>query len=230
MRGAFAAGARLGLLGLWLASQAQAATLEVRGPQDGGFAAQAVSVKEARFIRTLRQQFDFSCGSAAVATLLTYHYGVPVEEREVFADMFQRGDQAKIRKQGFSMLDMKQYLERRGFRADGFDLPVERLASEKVPAIVLLSERGYKHFVVVKGVFRGRVLVGDPAMGTRALSLQRFQRLWVNHILFVVYNRRENARFNDTDDWGVAPGAPLHLAIDRERLLDTVPVRRAGAF
>ena len=55
------------------ASLATAATLEVRGPQDGGFAAQAMSVKEARFTRTLRQQFDFSCGSAAVATLLRFH-------------------------------------------------------------------------------------------------------------------------------------------------------------
>ncbi len=34
-----------------------------------------VSVKEARFTTTQRQQFDFSCGSAAVATLLTHHYG-----------------------------------------------------------------------------------------------------------------------------------------------------------
>jgi uncharacterized protein len=238
MKRALAAGARfmgLGLMGLGLmagglASPAQAATLEVRGPQDGGFSAQAVSVREARFTRTLRQQFDFSCGSAAVATLLKYHYGVPVGERDVFTSMYQRGDQKKIRKQGFSMLDMKQYLGRLGFTADGFELPIERLATEKVPAIVLLSDRGYKHFVVVKGVIRGRVLVGDPAMGTRAIPLQRFRRLWVNQILFVIYNKREDAYFNHADDWRVAPGAPVHLAVDRERLLDTVPVRRAGAF
>jgi len=47
-----------------------AATLEVRGPQDGGFTAQVVSVKEARFTTTQRQKYDFSCGSAALATLL----------------------------------------------------------------------------------------------------------------------------------------------------------------
>ena len=206
------------------------ATLEVRGPQDGGFTARVVSVKEARFTTTQRQKYDFSCGSAALATLLTYHYGEPVDERAVFTQMYQRGDQAKIRKEGFSMLDMKRYLESLGLRADGFQLPVDRLATEQVPAIVLLSERGYRHFVVVKGVVRGRVLVGDPAMGTRAMSIDRFQRLWVNNILFVIYNRRESAKFNDPDDWRVAPGAPLHLAVDRERLLDSLPVRRAGAF
>ena len=206
------------------------ATLEVRGPQDGGFNVDVVSVKEARFTTTQRQQYDFSCGSAALATLLTYHYGEPVDERAVFTQMYQHGNQAKIRKEGFSMLDMKRYLETRGYKADGFQLPIDKLSSENVPAIVLLSERGYRHFVVVKGVERGRVLVGDPAMGTRALSLQRFQRLWVNQILFVVYNQRESARFNQPDDWRVAPGAPLRLAVDRERMLETLPVHRAGAF
>jgi len=206
------------------------ATLEVRGPQDGGFTARVVSVKEARFTTTQRQKYDFSCGSAALATLLTHHYGEPVDERAVFTQMYQRGDQARIRKEGFSMLDMKRYLETRGYKADGFQLPIDRLATEQVPAIVLLSERGYRHFVVVKGVERGRVLVGDPAMGTRALSQERFKRLWVNHILFVVYNKRESAKFNQADDWRVAPGAPLQLAVDRDRMLDTLPVRRAGAF
>ena len=213
---------------LWLASLAHAATMEVRGPQDGGFALRVVSVKEARFTTTLRQQFDFSCGSAAVATLLTYQYGHPVAERDVFARMYERGDRAKIRKEGFSMLDMKHYLESLGFRADGFEQPIERLAQEKLPAIVLLSERGYRHFVVVKGMANGRVLLGDPAMGTRAMALQRFHHLWQNNILFVVHNRREQAKFNLADDWHIAPAAPLFLAVERERLFDALPARQAG--
>jgi len=218
------------VMALGLASLAQAATVEVRGQRDGGFAARVVSVKEARFTTTVRQQYDFSCGSAAVATLLTHHYGMPVTEREVFTQMFERGDQAKIRKHGFSMLDMKRYLESRGLQADGFDQPLERLEQESLPAIVLLSERGYKHFVVVKGIGRGRVLVGDPSMGTRAISYDRFSQLWANHLLFVVHNRRELAQFNLDSDWHAAPGAPLFQAIDRQRLLESLPVRRAGAF
>ncbi len=215
---------------LALAGPLSAATLEVRGPQDGGFVTQVTSVREARYVTTLRQQYDFSCGSAAVATLLTYQYGQRVDEGEVFDFMYRHGDQAKIRKEGFSMLDMKHYLASRGFLADGFEQPVERLVQETVPAIVLLSERGYRHFVVVKGVGNGRVLVGDPAMGTRAISLERFHRLWLNGILFVIHNRREHARFNLAADWHNAPGAPLDLAIDRERMLDTLPLRRAGAY
>lgn len=42
------------------------------------------SIKEARFKDVIKQQFDFSCGSAALATLLTYHYDFAVTEMEIF--------------------------------------------------------------------------------------------------------------------------------------------------
>lgn len=211
-----------------IASLATASDVDVRVAQDGAYVMRVTSLREARFATTMRQKYDFSCGSAALATLLTYHYGQPVSEQEVFAKMYAAGDRAKIGKQGFSLLDMKHYLTARGFQADGFEQPVERLLHEGLPAIVLLSERGYRHFVVVKGLNRGRVLVGDPAMGTRAMSLERFRSLWVNGILFVIHNRRELARFNLPRDWHVAPSASLELAIDRDDRFDTLPVRRAG--
>jgi predicted double-glycine peptidase len=85
------------------------------------------SMKEARFRTTVRQQYDFSCGSAAVATLLTYHYDFPVTEQQAFQEMFVTGDQAKIRREGFSLLDMKRFLGNHGFKADGFELPLEKL-------------------------------------------------------------------------------------------------------
>jgi predicted double-glycine peptidase len=213
-----------------LSSTAQAAELEVRGPQDGGFTTRVTSLREARYLHTLRQQFDFSCGSAAIVTLLNFHYGQRVTEREVFTQMFEKGDQPKIRKEGFSMLDMKRYLASKGFLADGFEQPIERLLQEKLPAIVLLSERGYRHFVVVKGIARGRLLIGDPAMGTRTISLERFRQLRVNDILFVIHNRREMARFNDKGDWRVAPPAPLAAGVDQARVLETLPMRRGGGY
>ena len=66
-----------------------------------------------RFETVVRQQFDFSCGSAALATLLRYHYEDPQNEQTVFLGMFQDGDQAQIRKLGFSLLDMNRYLAAR---------------------------------------------------------------------------------------------------------------------
>ena len=87
-----------------------------------------MSIREARFQRTLHQQYDFSCGSAAVATLLSHHYADPVTEQFVFEQMYLHGDQQKIRREGFSLLDIKRFLATRGFLADGFQLPLEKLA------------------------------------------------------------------------------------------------------
>ena len=111
--------------------------------------------------------------------------------------------------------DMKRYLESHGFQADGFEAPLDKLESAAIPAIVLIKENGYNHFVVVKGVRDGRVLIGDPSGGTRALTRNAFHAVWDNDILFVVTNRQEQARFNLSSDWLVAPRAPIGAVVDR---------------
>lgn len=205
---------------------AMAAQVELRTPYGGSYGIRLTSLKEARFRTTVPQQYDFSCGSAAAATLLTFQYGHPVSEGEVFLRMYQDGDQAKIRRQGFSLLDIRRYLQGLGYQADGFELPLDKLFEEGLPAIVLLNDRGYRHFVVVKGLRNGRVLIGDPARGTRAMSRASFEKLWDNRVLFVVHNRREVALFNLPRDWRTAPPAPLELGISRDGLQNTVMPRR----
>jgi predicted double-glycine peptidase len=176
------------------------------------------SLRQARLASTLIQQYDFSCGSAAIATLLTHHYGQPVSEQTVFEEMYANGDQQKIQSEGFSLLDMKRFLASRGFEADGFEQPLDKLTEARVPAIVLINDNGYHHFVVVKGVQADRVLIGDPSQGTRALPRRDFDALWTNRLLFVVHNRMESARFNLAVDWRVAPRAPLASGVGREGL------------
>ena len=223
---ASAPGRGFALAALLALPAAPAWALELQAPHGANYTVQLTSLKEARFRTTVPQRYDFSCGSAAVATLLTYQYGRPVTEQEVFLEMYRDGDQAKIRAEGFSLLDMRRYLERQGFVADGFELPVDKLAEEQLPAIVLLNDRGYRHFVVVKGLRDGRILLGDPARGTRAMSLPRFARLWDNGVLFVVHNRRELARFNQRADWRTAPSAPLQMGVGRQGLYNVVMPRR----
>lgn len=197
---------------LWaLLAPALASTLVL--PGSGEVRVPLVSVHAARFATTLQQRFDFSCGSAALATLLSYHYGRPVAEQDVFEAMYARGDQRKIRVEGFSLLDMKRYLADLGYAADGFRQPLASLARAGLPAIVLIEENGYRHFVVVKGLRDERVLLGDPSAGTRALPRRRFEQIWVNRLLFVVHDHRAEARFNAPLDWRAAPRAPLGQAL-----------------
>ena len=210
---------------------AQADTLALADTGTGSYGIKVTSLKERRFQSTLRQQYDFSCGSAAVATLLTYHYDYPVTEQSVFGEMFARGDQAKIRREGFSLLDMKKFLQAHQFEADGFALPISKLFEAGLPAIVLIVDKGYHHFVVVKGLRDGRVLIGDPSSGTRAISQKTFESIWVNKILFVIHNKQTQATFNHSTDWRAAPRAPLAAGVGANSLAETALYQfRPGDF
>ncbi|MEM5366655.1 C39 family peptidase [Paraburkholderia azotifigens] len=224
--------------GVWLlacaltaAGAARADPITIYETSGAGYAMHVTSLKEARFKRTIKQQFDFSCGSAAVATLLTYQYNYPVNEQTAFQEMYESGDQAKIRTEGFSLLDIKRFLERRGFIADGYELPLQKLVETNTPAIVLISESGYHHFVVVKGLKNDRVLIGDPATGTRPVPLKSFEAKWEDQVLFVIHNKPGVGVFNDPGDWRVAPPAPLYTGVNRDGLFFTVmPKHGASDF
>lgn len=216
---------------LAIGAQHGAHALDLALPGGARLKVPVASIKQLRFSTTLRQQFDFSCGSAALATLLTHHYRHPVSEQLVFERMFARGDQARIRKQGFSLLDMQRFLAERGFRADGFQLPLQKLIDAQVPAIVLVSDKGYNHFVVIKGIRGGRVLIGDPSSGARTLTPAAFEAIWSNRLLFVIHGSTTAPAFNSVADWRSAPAAPLDQGIDRGALAGvTMPKLGPGEF
>lgn len=214
-----------------LAGTAQAGNVLV--PVLGGINVPGIqSIRERAFSRTVHQQFDFSCGSAAVATLLTYQYNDPISEHDVFQTMWAHGDQEKIRQEGFSLLDIKRYLDARGYRSNGYEVPLDKLVENSVPAIMLISDHGYNHFVVVKGLSKDRVLLGDPSAGARVMSRERFQEILVTPIIFVITNQHQRAVFNGRTDWRTEPLAPLGTAMSTARLAqETVFVSpRPGIF
>lgn len=179
------------------------------------------SMKAMRFRSVVAQRYDFSCGSAALATLLTYHYGRVVPEAVAFDGMFRVGDQEQIQAHGFSMLDMKRYVEaEHGLSADGFHIGLRDLKKLGVPGIVMIETRGYRHFVVVKGIDDSHVLVGDPAHGLRSYSHAEFERLVANDIVFIIRDELDTARrsFNDQGAWAAVARAPTEDAVPRTTL------------
>ena len=188
----------------------------------GGFNASVSvqSVRERRWDSVIQQERDFSCGAAAVATLLTYHYERPTDEAEVFDAMFAAGDQRKILRQGFSMLDMKGYLNANGYVGDGFRVGLDELAHAAIPAISIIVIRGYRHFVVIKGVTDDTVLVGDPALGLKEYAREEFEAMMASDILFVVRNHVPTGRehFNLEREWAANPSAPFGSATQQGSL------------
>jgi uncharacterized protein len=198
----------IGLLALAGCSTAPIAEADTRIDQSATFAFRlpTASLMEQRFGTVVRQRYDFSCGSAALATLLRYHYGEPQDETTVFAGMWRDGDRAQIRKLGFSLLDMKRYLAGRHLSADGYRVPLAEIARVGLPGIALIDFDGYKHFVVVKGVEGGSVLLGDPSLGLRWVSAKTFQRQW-NGVFFALNDRKAvgQAHFDQVADTRLAP-------------------------
>jgi len=182
-----------------------------------------ISWRDLPFQTVKRQAFDYSCGSAAVATLLSYVYGIPASEKEIFETMFEHGDQEKIRKEGFSLLDMSRYLNNRGLKAKGYKLDFATIEKHKVPFIALINHDGYNHFVVVKSLKGPQVLVGDPSKGNVVYSRRDFARAW-NGISLVVTNQANKAReaFADAREWRYARATALASA-GNEFANDSVP-------
>lgn len=178
-----------------------------------------ISWRDIPFRTVVRQEHDFSCGSAALATLLTHHYGRPTTEADAFTSMYERGDQAVIRKAGFSMLDMKRYVDSQGLRAEGYRMTVDEIGAQGVPVIALIRLGSYRHFVVVKGVTGDKVLVGDPALGLRVFSKAQFTSMW-NGVALAI---REDATsgpggFNKIGEWTPWAKAPVRTAVSQDTL------------
>lgn len=183
------------------------------------FNIQGKSFAERRFNTVYKQQFDFSCGSAALASLLTFHYDDVVDEQSVFIDMYQHGDQEKIKREGFSMLDMKRYLERRGYRSDGFKINLDQLFSTGNPAITIINHNGYMHFVIIKGVDTYRVLLGDPALGVKSIRRSEFEEMWENRILFLIHDNRDPViSYQKINDEWIGRISPLDEAVSQTSL------------
>lgn len=185
----------------------------------GNFQVEAESLQEKGWDRVIKQEYDFSCGSAAVATLLTYHYQRNTTEAEVFETMIRAGDAEKIQRHGFSMLDMKRYLDGSGLNADGFRISLDDFIRIGIPAITMVNTGGYKHFVVVKGIDADNILVGDPAAGTLVVPREQFEQLWSGMVLGA-RAEIEVARqhFNHDQDWAVRPESPLSRGVNRSSL------------
>ena len=146
------------------------------------------SLQEIRQEGVIIQKWDTSCGAAALATVLTYALNEPVSEREVATGMLRMTEPIKVKHQGgFSLLDMKHFVETRGLTGTGYrDLTFEQLITYNSPIVPVL-QYGNPHFIVVRGLTSsGRVDIADPGFGNRAMSVAQFKSIWQSGIGFIV--------------------------------------------
>jgi predicted double-glycine peptidase len=145
-------------------------------------------MSQLQFRNVIRQAYDYSCGSAALTTLLDYYLGRNLQERQVMEGLLQFGEADKIvERRGFSLLDMKRFVTAIGYRSGGFRATFSDLDELEHPAIVPIEYAGFKHFVVVRDVYNDHVFVADPALGNISFTRSRFEEIWDQNVLFVIF-------------------------------------------
>jgi predicted double-glycine peptidase len=149
------------------------------------------TLKELRDRYVVRQQRDYSCGAAALATLMVYYYGENTSEKEILEllnarlETMTEKERARKTRIGFSLLDLKVVAQQKGYRAAGFKLTVDQLRQLLAPVIVHVQPFGYHHFAVLRGVAGDRVYLADPGRGNLRMSIEGFLDEW-DGILFVL--------------------------------------------
>jgi len=160
----------LGFLLANYASLSQAGEVFVSTPSLKGYIP-IKTWKDLRDERIVKQDLDYSCGAASVATIMNGFYGMRITERELLGVMEEDG--------AASFQDLAEVVRSYGLKGVGVALNFEQLRQLEVPAIAYLKYRDDDHFSVVRSVdVDGSVTLGDPSWGNRRFTKHQFLNMW----------------------------------------------------
>ncbi|TWT32060.1 C39 family peptidase [Blastopirellula retiformator] len=176
-----------------IATSADAQTRSQFGPpvrsRDNNIQAYARTWTAIRDQNIVKQQRDFSCGAAALATICRYYWGDPVTENQILGVVEKNltRDELKERfENGLAISDLRLAAVKLGYLSTIGRLDIEKLAEAKVPLIVAIRLEETNHFVVVRGVANGWVFLADPARGNLRIPQFEFERIWIENAVLVV--------------------------------------------
>lgn len=153
------------------------------------FSSYGSSWKDLRDQSVVKQQRDYSCGAAALATVMRYYWGDDVSEYQVLrvieanltqdqlADRFQRG---------LSISDLRLAAVKLQYQGTIGRISVPELYSVRIPVVVALRLDDYDHFVVVRGIVDDWVYLADPSRGNVRMPVGQFAERWIENALLVV--------------------------------------------
>jgi len=139
---------------------------------------QVQSWKQLRDEGIEKQDLDYSCGSAAVATILRSYYGVEVYEKDILKEVEKLGNDGAA-----SFSDLQEAVQTFGFKATGISTDFDTLKTIKIPALLYLKYRDQDHFSVLRGISDSHVLLADSSWGNRTFTAHQFSKLWLDDTL-----------------------------------------------
>lgn len=170
-----------------LPQPAKEMNLAVGDGQQGRLRVDVKPLSELEGDHFIKQNFDFSCGSAALAILLRFQMGERLTEKQVIQGLLRYGDSEQIAKRrAFSLLDMKRFVTVLGYQGVGYRAELEDLKTVDGPCLVPIKIFEYRHFAVLRGCAKEHVFLTDPWRGDISFTLAEFKDIWYDNVLFMV--------------------------------------------
>lgn len=142
------------------------------------------SLDAIRWEGVVKQDLDFSCGIASLATILKYHFGnKDITEKQLLQDFTKNLSQEELNEvfeKGASLAQLGDFLTERNLVIRNWRLEIDELKrlTKILPAIVYLETPDFRHFAVVRGVSDYQVLLADSARGNVKLTIGGFLEEW----------------------------------------------------
>lgn len=178
----------------------------------GRFTKEVESFQDIKKRHIVSQSWDYSCGPAAIATILSYYFDEKISEEEILKCLLLTTNLKKVKKnKGFSLLDLKNFAKAKGYSAIGYKMDLPFLVSLNKPVLIPINIREYSHFVVFRGLSRDRVFLADPVLGHLTMRADRFIKIWqggiglvlsktcnINHKSPLMLSEEEESFFTDS--------------------------------
>ncbi len=185
------------VLGALRSHQARRAPLALAGAAPGHSAPPGTRTRTAVWRvpglpRVVRQSTPRSCGPAALATLLAWR-GRPLSESDVLRV-------THLGPAGVTLGEFARLAGTFGLPGTWFEVPPAALDRLRPPFVAHLARDG-GHFVVVRGIALGYVLLADPARGWRLEPRGRFLRTFRGRVFLPSRGPTASA----PAPWGTSP-------------------------
>jgi len=133
----------------------------------------------------VRQEKDYSCGSASLATILKHFYNKNISEKEILDTVMKikglnkkSSIEAYKKANGLSFLDLSKFAQTKEFNTLGLALDINALKKLKIPVILYIKIRENEHFTVFKGMDNTYVYLADPSFGNTKVRLSKFKEMF----------------------------------------------------
>lgn len=138
------------------------------------------SLQEVRNGHAIRQNYEQSCGAAALATLINLLDSKSLNELDILKLLYD--NPKTLNTDMLSFFELEQALKKMGYESKAFRINKPHLENFNFPILAKIEDDPrFPHFVVIINHTGDFITIMDPSYGTYISSKREFYRLWDMH-------------------------------------------------